>query len=77
MSDPQIIHLDVERARRRPEPEPWLRKAGIAKHLGFSTRWVEMRLRDGMPSELWGGERRFRVTDVEAWLRDHYHQDSA
>jgi excisionase family DNA binding protein len=52
----------------RPGSEPWLSKRQIAAYFGFSTRWVEMRVRDGMPSEMFGGHRRFRASECEAWL---------
>ena len=48
--------------------EPWLSKKQVAAHLGFSTRWVELRIRDGLPSKLIGGQRRFRLSEVEAWI---------
>jgi hypothetical protein len=48
--------------------EPWLTKKQLARHLGFSTRWVELRLRDGLPSRLIGGRRRFRLSEVERWV---------
>jgi hypothetical protein len=44
-------------------------KAEIARHLGFSTRWVEMQVAAGCPSELWGNQRRFQASAVEQWLR--------
>lgn len=73
----EIVDLTGERARRRPAAEPWLKKAQLAEHLGYSTRWIELRVKEGMPSEKWGGERRFRITAVEDWLRSHYHQRRA
>ena len=51
----------------RPGSEPWLSKRQIAAHFGFSTRWVELRVR-GMPSQMFGGHRRFRASECEAWL---------
>ena len=53
---------------RRPGFEPWVTKKHVAAHLGFSTRWVELRVREGMPSRLVGGHRRFRLSVVEAWI---------
>lgn len=52
----------------RPGSEPWLSKRQIAAHFGFSTRWVELRVRDGMPSQMIGGHRRFRVSECETWV---------
>jgi hypothetical protein len=52
----------------RPRTEPWVTKRQVAAHFGFSTRWVELRIRDGLPSRMFGGRRRFRLSEVEAWL---------
>lgn len=48
--------------------EPWLSKRQIAEHLGRSTRWVELRVREGLPSKMIGGRRGFRLSEVEAWI---------
>jgi hypothetical protein len=51
--------------------EPLVTKQQLAEHLGRSTRWVELRVRDGMPSEAPTTRfprRRFRLAEVEAWL---------
>jgi hypothetical protein len=48
--------------------EPWLGKRQIADHFGRSPRWVELRVRDGLPSKMIGGRRGFRLSEVEAWL---------
>ncbi len=54
----------------RGDFEPWVSKRVLARHLGFSTRWVELRHREGLPSQLVGGRRRYRISEVEAWLRE-------
>lgn len=50
---------------------PMLTKRQLANHLGRSTRWVELMVRDhGLPAE-WDRhhrERRFDLVAVEAWL---------
>ena len=51
--------------------EQLLTKRQLAEHLGRSTRWVELRVREGMPSEpptTRFPRRRFRLSEVEAWL---------
>jgi hypothetical protein len=53
---------------RRLGSEPWLSKRQIAAHFGFSTRWVEMRVREGLPSQMIGGHRRFLASECEEWL---------
>lgn len=52
--------------------EPSLTKRQLANHLGRSTRWIEMRVREGMPAD-WDRfhqERRFNLRAVETWLRE-------
>lgn len=55
----------------RPGNEVLLTKKQLATHLDRSTRWVELRMREGLPSiaptERYP-HRRFRLGDVEAWL---------
>jgi hypothetical protein len=51
--------------------EPLLTKKQLALHFGFSTRWVELRVREGMPSRLIGNRRRFRLSEVHSWLQEH------
>lgn len=53
--------------------EPWVDKRGLASHLGCGIRWVEERLRDGMPSAMIAGKRKFRVSEVEPWLERAGH----
>jgi hypothetical protein len=51
--------------------EQLLTKRQLAQHLSRSTRWVELRVREGMPSEAPTTrypQRRFRLSEVEAWL---------
>jgi len=48
-------------------------KAQLARHLGRSERWIELRVRDGMPSQPPSRRyacRRFVLAEVEDWLRD-------
>lgn len=63
-----VVSLDAARAARHPGLEPWMTKPQLADHLGFSTRWVELRVKDGMPHERMGGRLRFRASVVERWL---------
>jgi hypothetical protein len=52
---------------------PLLTKRQLANHLGRSTRWVELMVRDeNMPAE-WDRhrrERRYDLRAVEAWLQE-------
>ncbi|HEY4810406.1 MAG TPA: helix-turn-helix domain-containing protein [Solirubrobacteraceae bacterium] len=53
--------------------EPWLTKPQLAEHLAVSDRWIEMQQRVGLPYLRMGGLNRYRVSEVEAWLREHYN----
>ena len=53
---------------RRSNWERELSKRQVAVMFGYSTRWVELRVRDGMPSRLKGNQRRFLLSEVEPWL---------
>ena len=63
----QVVSLEQERMVRRGR-EPWCTKQELAAHLGFSVRWVELRVREGMPARRMGQRLRFQVGAVEAWL---------
>jgi predicted DNA-binding transcriptional regulator AlpA len=56
----------------RIRAEPWLSKRQIADYFGRSTRWVELRVREGLPSKMIGGRRGFQLSEVEAWLDRRY-----
>jgi predicted DNA-binding transcriptional regulator AlpA len=49
--------------------EPWITRQQLALELGMSVRWIDYRITEGMPSRKLRGARRFRLTEVEAWLR--------
>jgi hypothetical protein len=57
----------------RPRHEPWVSKRQLAGILGKSTRYIELRMVDGLPSRLLGGQRQYRLSDVESWLRENGH----
>ena len=50
--------------------EPWRNKRQIAEHFGRSTRWVELRMLDGMPyrKEHPTAWPMFRLSEVDAWM---------
>jgi hypothetical protein len=52
--------------------EPWMTKPQLAQHLAVSGRWIEMQQRVGLPHLRMGGLNRYRASEVEAWLREHY-----
>ncbi len=53
--------------------EPALTKKQLAEHPAVrkSRRWLELRVREGMPSWLDGNRRMYGLTDVLAWMADH------
>jgi hypothetical protein len=56
----------------RPDHREWVSKPVLAAMRKKSTRWVELKMREGMPSILdEKGERRYNVNEVEAWLVAH------
>lgn len=58
--------------RRRGGHEPLVAKSDVARHLGVSTRWVELRMRDGGLPHLKDPVSRlvrYRLSDVDAWYR--------
>jgi hypothetical protein len=62
----EVIRLPI-----RPFPGRLLTKRQLAAELGRSTRWIELRMREGMPVAPRAAPRehaRFDVTAVRAWL---------
>lgn len=58
--------------RGRTGWEPWVSKQQVAAHLGYSTRWIELRMHEGLPSRKMGGRRKFQLSAVEAWLEERF-----
>jgi len=58
---------------RGQPPEPWLTKRHLADYLAVSGRWIELhQQRRGLPYLRMGGINRYRISQVEAWLREHH-----
>jgi hypothetical protein len=70
-SGPGLIDAATNEDRWEP-PEPWLTKRQLADHLAVSGRWIELQQRRGLPYLRMGGINRYRISQVEAWLREHY-----
>lgn len=51
--------------------EPYLDKHGLAEYLVCSPQWVVAREEEGMPSEMIAGRLKFKVSEIEPWLREH------
>lgn len=62
-----VIDLEQYRASKRPV-QKWMGKRELAEHLGYSPRWVQYRVAEGMPHRRHYGRLAFLVTDVERWL---------
>lgn len=52
----------------RPRIEPYLSRAQLAAALGMSERWIDYRRHEGMPSYQFGNRRKFKLSEVEAWM---------
>lgn len=52
----------------RYEMEAWVTKKQLAGYFKFSTRWVEKRVCEGLPHAQFGAQKRFRISECEAWL---------
>lgn len=60
---------NVRTFQRRAEVEPWLTEQLIAAHFGVSLRTVRRWRAAGCPSRKMGAARRYRLSEVDAWLR--------
>jgi hypothetical protein len=47
--------------------EPWLGESAVARHYGVSPRTIRRWRAKGMPSRLFGGVRRYRLSECEGW----------
>lgn len=54
----------------RRHPEPLLTLAQLVERYQFSERYWRYRLKEGMPAHKWGGQWRFRASEVESWMED-------
>lgn len=52
-----------------PQLEPWVGRATVAQHLCVSVKTVDRLVRQGLPSVKCGGLRRFRLSEVDAWVQ--------
>ena len=49
--------------------EPWIERANLGVHLGRDDWWIELRVREGMPSRPYARPRQFKLSQVDAWLK--------
>jgi len=64
------IQRDVEELAA-PGDERWRTKTQLAAHLVISSRWIDYRVAEGLPRRKLAGGHKFRVSEVEHWLRAH------
>jgi hypothetical protein len=50
--------------------ELWLPKKRLALELGVSPRWIEDRIKEGLPHRVIAGKTLFRLKVVESWLKE-------
>lgn len=55
--------------------EPWVDQRHLCELLACKPRWIEYRLKDGLPHALIAGRRKFRLSEVERWLERHGHME--
>jgi hypothetical protein len=67
------MKLELELSEAGILREPWLTKAGIAAHLGCSQKWIERRVKEGLPYSTVAGRPKFRASVVEPWLERNGH----
>lgn len=53
-------------------PERWVTKRQLARHLQVTPRWIEQQQNLGLPHLRLPGINRYRISVVEAWLRERY-----
>jgi hypothetical protein len=50
--------------------EPWLSERAIARHYAVSARTIRRWRQLGMPSGVFGGVRRYRLSECEGWHQE-------
>lgn len=67
-----LIQFPAHRAR----PDPLLTKKQVATALGYSPRWIEMRMSEGMPhNHSANGRAQFRLEDCRGWIERERGRD--
>jgi hypothetical protein len=55
--------------------ERWLTKREIAEYLRVTPRFIELQQQAGLPVLRMGAVNRYRISEVEAWVRSQYPSD--
>jgi excisionase family DNA binding protein len=65
-----VVHELPARAAATVAPDRYLTRVELADHLGVCTKTIDRMVREGMPRHSFGRRLvRFRLGEVEAWLR--------
>jgi hypothetical protein len=67
----RVEHADAAALVR----EPWVTKRELAEHLHVAIRWIEGQHHHGLPYARRGGVLRYRISEVERWLRGEQEQE--
>jgi hypothetical protein len=67
-----LIDTSTETRSPADENERWITKRHLADHLLVTPRWIELQQHVGLPHLRMGGLVRYRISEVEAWLRKRY-----
>jgi len=57
--------------------EKWLTKRELAAYLRVTPRFIELQQHVGLPVLRMGAVNRYRISEVEAWLREQYTSSAA
>lgn len=71
MSEPARIIQFPARFVEGERYEPWVNENVIARHFSVSARTVRRWMKSGMPSELKGGSRRYKISACERWHEEN------
>lgn len=63
----QIVQFPAPHGEDGRPWEAWVDETVVARHFSASTRTVRRWMAQGMPSQLIGGLRRYRLGDCETW----------
>lgn len=63
----EVIRFPDRYNRSGVKWEPWVDDDAVARYFGVSVGTVRRWRREGMPSRRFGGSRRYRLSECEAW----------
>jgi hypothetical protein len=63
-----VHHINQTRRETFDPNERFISKSQLASHFGFSPRWVNYQLSEGLPHYRVGRSVRFQLSSATAWL---------